>query len=202
MILIGVVVAGAAALAAATSTLRVVRAGTRTPPGPGEGATDSADAIVVFGAATWASGPSPELEARVVHAAALHRAGLARRVLCAGGWTGERSEALAMRTSLVRAGVPAEAVLVDEGSTSTRRAITAARRAALAHGWRRVLLVSSPYHMHRAAAEARRQGLDAVPAPAPSTPVTRRFAAHARQTLREVVALWWYAATAARRPTP
>jgi uncharacterized SAM-binding protein YcdF (DUF218 family) len=196
VILIGAAVAGAVAAAAATSTLRVVRAASGANPAE----APRADAIVVFGAAAWASGPSPELQARLVHAAALHRAGAAPRVLCAGGFTGKHSEALAMRAALEREGVPSEALLIDEGSTSTRRAITAARRAAATHGWRRVLLVSSPYHMHRAAAEARRQGLDAIPAPAPSTPVTRRFAPRARQTLREVVALWWYAATAARRP--
>jgi uncharacterized SAM-binding protein YcdF (DUF218 family) len=156
---------------------------------------DPADAIVVFGAEVYEHGPSPELRARLEHAAALYRDGYAPTVLCSGGISRGVSEPEIMRSALVRYGVPLTAVLVDESGSSTRRTIAATRRQA-AGRWGRVVLVSSPYHMYRIVAEARRQRLEAIPSAVFDTPITRRRLARVRQELREVVAVWWYALTA------
>jgi SanA protein len=123
----------------------------------------------------------------VDHAARLYASGYAPTILCSGGMSGGVvSEPGAMRDALVRLGVPPESIRVDEGGISTRRTLASARRLG------RVLLVSSPYHMHRIATEARRQGVDGVPSPAPSSP-DMRTAFGLAYGLREVAAVWWYA---------
>jgi vancomycin permeability regulator SanA len=159
---------------------RIRRAATRRAEQP-------AELIVVLGAALWDGRPCPELRRRVGHAAALYRRGLGEAVLCSGGWSGGRSEAAAMRDELVRRGVPAGAIAIDETGTSTRRS---ARAVARLGGGRRALFVSSGYHVHRVVSEARRHGIDAIAAPVPE----RRRAA--RQEAREVVAVLAYALTA------
>lgn len=154
-----------------------------------------ADVMLVFGAEAYPDGrPSPELQARLDHAAALYRQGRVPLVLCSGGHPGARSEPRVMRASLIRLGVPAEAILIDEAGSSTRRSIAGVKRLG-AGRWRTVLLISSSYHLHRILAEARRQGVGAIGSPAPSTPIMRRFAPRTRQRAREVAAAWWYALT-------
>jgi len=143
-----------------------------------------ADVIVVFGAAVGPAGPCRELRARLDHAARLHARGVAPRIRVSGGFTGRLSEAEAMREYLLGRGVRQEALEADERGTSTRATL-----AALPAGTR-VVAVSSPYHMARIAAEARRCGLDCTSSPTPE------IRARPRQLAREVAASWWYAATA------
>jgi uncharacterized SAM-binding protein YcdF (DUF218 family) len=112
-----------------------------------------ADAIVVLGAALRPDGtPGEPLLRRIRHGIELFKAGGAPRlVLCGGGGRGSgRSEAAAMRDIALAAGVPAEAMLLDERSTSTYE--NAVETAALlrTHGLRTVLLVSERFHLPRA----------------------------------------------------
>lgn len=171
--------------------LNISVAGRRRAAGP-------ADAIVVFGAEATPRGPCPELAARLEHAAELYRRGLAPTVLCCGGLSGTISEATSMAEFLVGRGIPANAVLADEACPSTRAALAATRRHAVDR-WSRVLLVSSPYHLHRIMREARRWGVTAIGSPTGRTPVMSRIRPRIRQTLREVAAVWWYAITAIGR---
>jgi uncharacterized SAM-binding protein YcdF (DUF218 family) len=161
-------------------------------------AVGPADAIVVFGAEATPRGPCRELAARLDHAAELYRRGMAPTVLCCGGRSGAISEAASMADFLTGRGVAAHAVLADEACPSTRAALAATRRHATA-GWRSVLLVSSPYHLHRIMSEARRWDMNAVASPTGRTPVMVRLRPRIRQTLREVAAAWWYAITAIGR---
>jgi uncharacterized SAM-binding protein YcdF (DUF218 family) len=171
--------AGTCALVAATATwARVHRAGRPRP-------VLQADAIVVFGAAVRASGPSPELQARLEHAAELHRRGCAPAILCSGGFSRGVCEASAMRAALLRLGIPSHAVLMDDQGRSTRHTVAAIKRRF--GQWRSAIAVSSPYHMHRILRESRRQGVELIPSPA------LRVGPRTRQHLREVAAVWWYA---------
>jgi murein DD-endopeptidase MepM/ murein hydrolase activator NlpD len=185
-----IAVAGAAAAAGAALSARIRRAGRPGPLRP-------ADAILVFGAAVWPSGPSLSLEVRVERAAQAYADGLAPVILCSGGWSGGASEASVMRRMLVERGVPAEAIIPDDEGTTTREALRSARRFG-AGNWTRVVAVSSPYHMHRIRSEARRQGLDVIlcPAPRPGPRTPRLLAFDLRQHVREVLAVPAYAAGA------
>jgi uncharacterized SAM-binding protein YcdF (DUF218 family) len=191
LVLLAIVGVAFAGLFAAVSwtLVRIAIAGRQRP-------VESADAIVVFGAEATPSGPCRELAARLDHAAALYRQGKAPVILCCGGRSGAISEAVVMAAYLCARGLPAEAVLSDESCPSTRAALAATRRRA-AGSWRTVLLVSSPYHLHRIMSEARRWGVAAIASPTSRTPVMVRASSCARQVLREVVAVWWYAVTAA-----
>lgn len=115
--------------------------------------------ILILGAAVWPDGrPSPALERRTAHALALWRAGAGSRIVCCGGLGRHApSEAEVMARLLQEAGVPAEAILREERSTSTYENIAFAR-ACLAEP--RVVIVTDPYHAPRAVVIARRLGLE------------------------------------------
>jgi uncharacterized SAM-binding protein YcdF (DUF218 family)/GT2 family glycosyltransferase len=154
-------------------------------------AQSTADIIVVFGAETSGDQPSPELRARLDHAAELYAQRRAPTILCSGGHPGLNSEPRVMRRALVAAGVPAEAILLDETGSSTRRTLAAVHRVGNGR-WRRILVVSSPYHMYRIVTEARRLGLPVMSSAPETTPLTTRLRPRLRQDLREVAAVWWY----------
>jgi vancomycin permeability regulator SanA len=171
--------------AAAATWARVWRA--RGDPLP-----ERAPLIVVLGCQAYSFGAGTELRARSDRAAALYRAGLAPRVLASGGYSaGQWSEPEAIRDRLVDRDVPAAAVELDHRGTSTRGTIASLRDSGVAGA----VAVSSPYHLPRIAAEARRQGVPLTTSAAPRAGGRRRYL---KQTVREVVALWWYAATRAR----
>jgi vancomycin permeability regulator SanA len=148
-----------------------------------------APAIVVLGCQAHAWGAGTELRARTHHGARLFHAGVAPRVVASGGYSdGRFSEPAAIRDELVRHGVPPEAIDLDHGGASTRATIAALK----ATGIQGAVAVSSPYHLPRIAAEARRQGVALTTSAAPKAGGRRRYL---RQTLREVAANWWYAVT-------
>jgi uncharacterized SAM-binding protein YcdF (DUF218 family) len=100
---------------------------------------------------------------------------------------------------LLRArGVPASAIVRDEDGVTTRATFDSV--VALGAGaWRRIVAVSSPYHVFRIVAEARRHGITALPSPARRTATPqgrgaalRLLAWDARQYAREVIAVWAY----------
>lgn len=173
--------------------LRIRRAGRRVPAE----LLPEADAILVFGAALYAAGPSPTLRLRTLHAGELYRRGLARRVVCSGAVGRTGSEPAAMAALLREQGVPESALVLDEAGVTTRATIASLVR--LGGGaWRTVLAVSSPSHVYRIVEEARRRGVTAHAAPAWRAPAADRASAlrllafDARQHAREVVGVWAY----------
>jgi uncharacterized SAM-binding protein YcdF (DUF218 family) len=107
------------------------------------------DAIVVLGCRVRADGvPSDSLDRRVRHAVGLWRRGLAPRLVMTGG-AGEGeplSEARAAARLARDLGVPEEAILLEERSTSTEENARFAREVI---GRARVLVVSDAYHVTR-----------------------------------------------------
>jgi len=143
-----------------------------------------ADAIVVFGARTYADGrPSDALADRVRTGCELYLAGYAPRLLFSGGpGDGAFHETDAMRELALALGVPDEAIEIDRSGLNTE--------ATVAHsGSRRVLVVSHFWHLPRVKMTYRRAGI-----PAYTVPARERYII--RQTpylmLRETAAFWWY----------
>ena len=105
---------------------------------------------------------------RIVLAARLWHAGKAR-VLVASGRSRDslglpRDLGQETRTLWRSLGVPDTAILVvDEPCWNTRDEILADRRLQLRHGWPRVGLVSSAWHLPRALGLARKAGFEATP---------------------------------------
>ena len=107
------------------------------------------DAIVVLGCRVNPGGvPSHALERRAEHAARLYREGRAPLVVVTGG-VGEYgpSEASVAAGVLARAGVPREAILLEDSSTSTWENASFARER---FGGGRVLVVTDAFHTFRA----------------------------------------------------
>ncbi|WP_272494234.1 YdcF family protein [Stenotrophomonas mori] len=137
-----------------------------------------ADAIIVLGAAAYDARPSPVFEERIRHGLDLYRQGLAPTLIFTGGFGGAGarfSESQVARRYALRQSIPAEDILIETRSRTTRQNLVEARRLMQAHGMHRVILVSDPLHMARALRLSDELGIDAL---ASSTPSTRFRSLH------------------------
>ncbi|MEL6347145.1 MAG: YdcF family protein [Myxococcota bacterium] len=104
----------------------------------------ASDAIVILGG---------DATHRAPHGAALYAQGLAPTVLAVGGTdpNGHSTQARKTERALVRLGVPPEAILVaGQYEPSTLEEARATADYAVDRGWRRIIVVTSPYHTWRA----------------------------------------------------
>lgn len=147
----------------------------------------SADCIVVPGARVLEPGrPGPMLEARVVHAVELYRAGWSRAVILTGG-AGESGpvESEEARRLAMSLGVPPGAIFTEAVSHDTRVNFQQARDIMRAHGWRSCLVCTDPFHIPRSVRMARDLGLEAWPAPVFRSPGHTQALTRLAYTLRE-----------------
>ncbi len=154
------------------------------------GSHGPADAIVILGATADASGPSPELAARLDHGARLWRAGLAPVILVAGGVADRVDEADVMADHLAGRGIPRDAVAPLRPAGTTREAI---RSLAGRSGPADYLVVSSPFHARRIEREARRHGVRLTVGVPAVTPVSGHPELNRLYVALELVAIAWYA---------
>ncbi|MFH8340671.1 vancomycin high temperature exclusion protein [Streptomyces sp. AM6-12] len=132
-----------------TSTADRLRTVADAPPAP---------VAVVFGAGLWNGAPSPYLARRLDATAALYRAGRVRAVLVTGDNSREDyDEPDAMRTYLIRHGVPAGRIVRDYAGFDTWDSCVRARKI---FGVDRALLVSQGFHIRRAVALCEAAGVD------------------------------------------
>lgn len=162
-----------------------------------QGETDEArpaDAIIVLGAAQYDGLPSPVLRARLDHAIALFRDGIAPVLVLTGGKraTDRVTEAAAARDYAIRAGVPATAILVEEEGSNTRTSLVNARDLLLGHGLRSAVLVSDRTHILRSLRMALDLGIVAWGSPAPDSPTEGTLSARLRATIHELGGLAAY----------
>jgi uncharacterized SAM-binding protein YcdF (DUF218 family) len=131
------------------------------------------DAIVVMGAAQYDGRPSPQLAARLDHAADLWNAGLARVMVVTGGnQPGDRfTEAEASANYLIERGVPADAILQEAQGHSSYASLDGVVTLLHERGLFRVLLVTDPFHSLRSRLIAQELGLVAYVSPTRISPV-------------------------------
>ena len=130
------------------------------------------DAIIVLGAAAYDAKPSPVFEERIRHGLDLYRQGLAPKLIFTGGFGGATarfSESQVARRYALEQQIPAQDILIESRSRTTRQNLVEAKRLMDAHGMRRVILVSDPLHMARALRLSRELGIDALASSTPST---------------------------------
>jgi uncharacterized SAM-binding protein YcdF (DUF218 family) len=153
---------------------------------------EPADAILVVGRALERDHATPIYRARLAHAAELFHAGLAPRVMVAGGLTGNatRSEAAVGCEHLLALGVPAASILLEDRSTHTLENLANVRQTARSLGWHRLLAVSDPLHLARVLAVGRGLGLDLAFSPA-AAPYPRGWR-YWLLALSEAHLLHWY----------
>lgn len=151
----------------------------------------TADAILVLGAAQYNGRPSPVFKARIDHAIALWRTGLAPTLIFTGGvGAGDTvSEGEVARRYAIEQGVPDSLILVDRKGATSAASVEAAAALMHANGLVSALLVSDSYHMLRLELLARQAGIRPFRAPAAAGPIDRDRATHRRYVLRESLLL-------------
>ena len=160
-----------------------------------------ADAIVVFAGGVGESGEAGGgYQERVQHAVDLYRSGLAHQLILCSGYRYALREAEIMQDVALASGVPAEAIRLEMVGINTREYVLRSRALLDAAGWRRILLVSSPYHMRRAIWTWRHlaPSIDVRPSPVVDSRFYRhRWGATAEQILGILheyagIAYYWY----------
>jgi uncharacterized SAM-binding protein YcdF (DUF218 family) len=129
--------------------------------------TRKADAIVILGAQVRPDGTAGlGLRMRTLHALRLYKKGVAPAIICTGG-VGDYhpAEAVAAAQILLLKGVPRDAILLEDKSTSTWENATYATRICKTKGWKNVVVVSDPFHLWRAQRNFARNGVLAFGSP-------------------------------------
>lgn len=152
-----------------------------------------ADAIIVLGARVEADGqPGPDLKVRTLHAVDIFQRGLAPYLICTGGYHDDHLSAAAVACDLaVSQGMPAEKVLLADGSMTTREDAASARDLMVARGWQTAILVSHPLHLERARLLFEGEGLTVYPSPTNTDLAAIPWWTRAWLTAREAVGIVW-----------
>lgn len=135
-----------------------------------------AEVIVVLGGATR-NNESPRIIPdmsdrgdRLLYAAKLYKDGAAPLILLTGGriqwYGGESSEAESMATILELMGIPREVMLLESRSLNTYENAVYTKEILERNNIKQILLVTSAAHMPRSLAIFKKQGINAIPAPA------------------------------------
>lgn len=153
-----------------------------------------AAAIVVMGAAQYDGRPSAIFAARLQHAVALYKAGVAPRLVVTGGKAeGDRTtEAASARAWAIATGVPSEAILVEDGSRSTLESIRAVEAVLRQNDLRDAVFVSDRPHMLRVLRMAADAGIEAWGSPTVTSPIEGDPVGWADATVHELGALASY----------
>jgi uncharacterized SAM-binding protein YcdF (DUF218 family)/glycosyltransferase involved in cell wall biosynthesis len=145
-----------------------------------------ADAIVVFAGGVGESGRAGGgAQERLKQAIDLYRGGYAPYLVLSSGYVYSFHEAEAMRALAIDQGVPASAIALEERATNTYQNVRYVDAILRDHRWRRILLVSSPYHMRRALMVWHKQAPDVEVVATP--PLRSQFYDHGRGATLEQV---------------
>lgn len=140
------------------------------------GRVESADVVVILGAGLSGDEPTPLLAGRVDRGIELfehsREEGLDPVLVMSGGKGADEvlAEAEAMARYAVRAGIPGDAVLREDRSTTTEENLRNTREllAERGIGWDRLAVVTSNFHVLRASTLTRRLGIPAAVVGAPT----------------------------------
>lgn len=152
-------------------------------------ASRPAAAIVVLGAAQYVGRPSPVLKARLDHAIALYKNGLAPVLVVTGG-KGPRdstSEAEASYLYAVRQGVPDTAIVVESAGRTSDESMRAVAEMMHKRGMRDAVLVSDPFHMLRLQVLATQLGITPYTSPTQTSPISANRELVAEYVLSESI---------------
>lgn len=131
----------------------------------------TAPAALVLGAAAWGDKPSPVFRERINHALTLYQTGAVENLIFTGGTpkVGYASEAEVARRFAIKQGVDSDHIYFENTSKDTYQNLANARLIMRRHRISRVVIVSDPYHMARAAAMAKDLGIAAEYSPTPTS---------------------------------
>lgn len=116
-----------------------------------------ADAIVSLAGGVGESGKAGQgYEERVQYAVELYKKGYASHIIFSSGYKYVFEEPLVMKALAISLGVPAEAIILEEKASNTYENIKFVKGILDNRGWKKVLLISSPFHMLRVSLVARK----------------------------------------------
>jgi uncharacterized SAM-binding protein YcdF (DUF218 family) len=152
------------------------------------------DAIVVLGASQYNGTPSPVFAARLAHAAALYKEGVAPRIVTVGGkQPGDRyTEAASGKTYLVAHGVPRSAIVAVQTGDDTLRSLRAVDAVFRSRHWTTAVIVTDPWHCYRSRLMARHLGIHADTSPERTGPAVASRSVEVRYIARETEATIYY----------
>jgi uncharacterized SAM-binding protein YcdF (DUF218 family) len=127
----------------------------------------TADVILVLGAAEYRGRPSQVLRARLDHALELYQRKLAPLILTTGGAGGDPvfTEGGVGRSYLIGHGVPPEAIIIENEGETTVESTAMAGEIMRRMGLRSVIVVSDGYHIYRVKRMLQFRGLDVYGSP-------------------------------------
>ena len=151
-----------------------------------------ADAIVVFAGGvgeTGKAGGGGGYQERVKHAVDLYEAGWAPRMIFSSGYTFVFHETRVMHDLAFALGVPPDAILLETQAVNTKENVERVREMLTANGWRRILLVSSPYHMRRATLTFQKlaPAIEVTPTPVPRSQFYTHYIGPSLEQLRALL---------------
>lgn len=150
---------------------------------------NTADAIVVMGAAQYDGRPSPQLAARLDHAKKLWDDKRAPLIAVTGGkMEGDRfTEAEASREYLVGLGVPDSAIVGEDEGRATWDSIVALNPVLRGNDVQSVIVVTDPYHEQRSVLSFRQLGFRASASATSTSPLSGGTLI--RRTVREALGI-------------
>lgn len=109
-----------------------------------------ADCILVFAGGVGESGKAEQgYEERVQRAVELYKKGYAANIIFSSGYMYIFKEPLVMKAVAVSLGIPENAILIEDKAINTYQNIKFSKEILDKNNWKKILLVSSPYHMRR-----------------------------------------------------
>ena len=149
------------------------------------------EAIIVLGTAQYNGWPGPVFRARLDRAIELWRAGYAPLLVVTGGkMPGDGyTEAEAAWAYLTDAGVPAEAIVIENAASDTWESMQGVAALLQPRDINEVIVVSDGFHLFRARMMARDVGLQAWGSPAELSPIRTGGGGELTYVIREAAAV-------------
>ena len=184
-LLLGAILAGVALLW--YTALQITAQGERDERQP-------ADAIVVLGAAQFNGRPSDVFEARLQHAVALWKDGVAEYLVVTGGKlpADRTTEAAAAQQWAIANGVPRSAILAEDSGRTTLESLENVRSIFRREGLQTAVFVSDETHMLRVLRMASDLGMTAWGSPTRTSPADLDEGRRRRAMLHELAGLARY----------
>jgi len=111
----------------------------------------NADIIVVFAGGVGESGKAGQgYEERVKFAVDLYRQGYAKNIIFSSGYKYVFKEPLVMKALAISLGIPEDVIILEDKARNTYENVEFVSKILYKEGWKKILLVTSPYHMRRA----------------------------------------------------
>lgn len=160
-----------------------------------------ADAIVVFAGGAGESGQAGGgYQERVKQAVDLYRQGYAPRMIFSTGFVFAFQEGEVMKSLAIANGVPPDAIILELQARNTYENVARTQEILATYGWKRVLLVSSPYHMRRSMLTWKvvAPATEAIPTPVPASQFYQHDGGPSLSQIRGIlqeyaaIAIYWW----------